>query len=117
MDASRLKILSAIVHGFRTNVGELTHWFVLKNNVYVVVMWRPFWTTGASLPATGFSSSYTGSGATAKEDKAMLLLCHCSSLQIDALPINVQEAMELLLLRITLEGGGAFFLCAAYRPQ
>lgn len=46
-----------------------------------------------------------------------IAVCHCSSLQIDALPINVQEAMELLLLRITLEGGSAFFLCAAYRPQ
>ena len=42
MDVSSLRVLSAHVRGFRTNVGELTHTFVLKHRVDVVMTVETF---------------------------------------------------------------------------
>ena len=44
-------------------------------------------------------------------------MCHRDGLQVDTLPINVPDVMEILFLRIILDDRSALLLCAAYRPQ
>ena len=118
MDTSSLRVLSCNLRGFRTNVGELTHTFVLKHHVDVVVTVETFLddscvTTCDRIP--GYShwarrDRHGGRGGG-------IAVCHRDGLQIETLPIDVPDVLEILFLRIILADRSAVLLCAAYRPQ
>ena len=117
MAPSSLKILSANVRGFRTNVGELTH-ATLKNKADVVVAVETF------LNDTCVTSCDRIPGYThwARRDRASrqgggIAVCHRESLQLQQLTPQAPEEMEAMFFRLLLDDNTAVLLVALYRPQ
>ena len=106
------------MRGFRTNVGELTHTFVLKHQIDIVVAVETFLddtcaTTSDRIP--GYShwlrrDRHTGQGGG-------IAVCHRNSLQVEEITVDTSPAIEMMFFRIILEDRSAMLLCAMYRPQ
>ena len=117
MAPNGLRILSANIRGFRTNVGELTH-AALRHGADVVVAVETFLnddcvTTCDRIP---------GYCHWVRRDRANgqgggIGLCHREGLQIQQLPVLVPEELEVMFFRLLLADRSAVLLCALYRPQ
>ena len=117
MAPSGLKILSANIRGFKTNVGELTH-AVLRNGADIVVAVETFLsdtcvTTCDRIP--GYShwerrDRKNGQGGG-------VAVCYRECLQIQQLPVLTPQEMEAMFFRLLLADNSAVLLCALYRPQ
>ena len=117
MAPSSLRILSANIRGFRTNVGELTH-TVLRNRVDIVVAVETFLddtcvTTCDRIP--GYSHWV-------RRDRANgpgggVAVCHREGLQLQQLPVAAPEEMEALFFRLLLSDNTSVLVCPLYRPQ
>ena len=117
MAPSSLKILSANIRGFRTNVGELTH-AVLRNSADIVVAIETFLndncvTSCDRIP--GYSHWYRQDRATGQGGG--VAVCHREGLQLQHLSVPAPEEMEVMFFRLLLTDGTAVLLCALYRPQ
>ena len=117
MALSSLRILSANIRGFRTNIGELTH-AAINNKADIVVAVETFLndtcvTTCDRIP--GYThwvrrDRLTGQGGG-------IALCHRESLQLQLLPVTAPEEMEVLFFRLLLADRTSVLLCPLYRPQ
>ena len=113
-----IRILSANLRGFRTNIGELTHSFVRKHQLDIVVTVETFLdrncvTTCDRIP--GYShwirrDRHEGQGGG-------IAVCHKDSLQMQLLQIQMPDMLEMMFFRIILADRGAALLCVTYRPQ
>ena len=116
MALNSLKILSANIRGFRTNVGELTH-AVLRNKADIVVAVETFLndicvTSCDRIP--GYShwvrrdrTSVQGGDVT---------VWYQEDLQLQQLSVTAPEEMDAMFFRLLLTDKTAVLLCALYRP-
>lgn len=114
----RLAILSANVRGFQTNVGELTHNFIIKHNIDFVVVVETFLdesveSTFAKIP--GYSHwvrrdrlGMQGGG---------IAVCYKENIQVQTLNVQIPRWMEIMFFRILLADNSALLFCVCYRPQ
>ena len=112
-----MRILSANIRGFRTNVGELTN-AVLRNRADIVVAVETFLndtcvTTCDRIP--GFSHW-------ARRDRANrqgggVAVCHREGLQLQQLSVAAPEELEIMFFRLLLHDKTAVLFCPLYRPQ
>ena len=117
MALNSLKILSANIRGFRTNVGELTH-AVLRNKADIVVAVETFLndicvTSCDRIP--GYShwvrrdrTSVQGGDVT---------VWYQEDLQLQQLSVTAPEEMDAMFFRLLLTDKTAVLLCALYRPS
>ena len=113
----QLTVVSANVKGLRTNVGELSHNYVLRHKANIVAV-SETWLNGEVEPTYGRISRYThwvrkdrigkiGSGVVA---------CFKNDLQIQEVSPNLPHLMEALFFRIVLQDNSDLLLCVLYRP-
>ena len=104
MDTSSLRVISANLRGFRTNVGELTHSFVLKNSVDVVVTVDTFLDESCVTICDKISGySYWVRRDHHAGQEGGIVVFHRDSFQVETLQINVLDIIEILFSRIILE--------------
>ena len=117
MAPNTLKILSANVRGFRTNVGELTH-TVLGNKADIVVVVETFLTDKCVTACDRISGySHWSRRDRANRQGGGVAVCHREGLQIQLIPVPVPEEMEAMFFRLLLADKSAVLLCALYRPR
>jgi len=114
----KLLILAANLWGFWTNIGELTHSFILKEDIDIVATVKTFLDDTVE-ESFGKIPGYThwfrrdrisGHGGA-------IAVCHREALQVQHLEINVPDWMEVMFFRITMEDSSALLLCVMYRLQ
>lgn len=118
MASRSLRVLSANLRGFRTNVGEFTH-AALRNRADIVVAVETFLnddcvTTCDKIPGYCHWMRRDRAGGRGGGGVAV---CHREGLQIQLLTVPVPEEMEVMFFRLLLDDGTAVLLCALYRPQ
>ncbi|XP_042858570.1 uncharacterized protein LOC122244672 [Penaeus japonicus] len=111
-----IKIISANIRGFHTNVGELTHQFVIKNNADIVFVVETFLDDKvapnyAKIP--GFSNW-------ARKDRNTqgggVALCYRENLQLQIIDCDIPEILEILLFKIIDAQGHGTLCLGCYRP-
>ena len=117
MAHTSLRILSANIRGFRTNVGELTH-AVLTNHADIVVAVETFLNDSCATTC----DRIPGYSHWERQDRASgqgggVAVCHRDGLQLQQLTIPAPEGMEVMFYRLLLQDETAVLLCALYRPQ
>ena len=114
MDTATVTILSANVSGFRMNVGELTHSFVLKECADIVVVVETFLNESCVITCDRIH----GYSHWARHDRrGGIAMCHRDGLHVDLLPVNTPDKLEIMFARLILIDGSSLLLCAAYRAQ
>ena len=93
----KLSILSANVCGLQTNVGELTHNFILKESVDFVVTFETFLTDDVE-PTFGKIPGYSHWIRRDRQDMqgGGIAVCHRENMQVQTLPIQVPRIMEMM---------------------
>ena len=114
----KLSTLSANVRGLQTNVGELTHNFILKNNIDFVVTVETFLDASVE-PTFGKIPGYCH---WIRRDRlgmqgGGIAVCHKENMQVQTLSVQVPRMLEMMFFRIILKDDEALLLCALYRPQ
>ena len=110
-------LVSANVRGLRTNLGELSHNFVLRQKADIVAV-SETWLNSNVEPTYGKIPGYThwvrkdrtgrtGGGVAA---------CFKSDLQTQELSPNLPHLMEALFFRVVLRNNSGLLLCVLYRP-
>nr|XP_027209302.1 uncharacterized protein LOC113802849 [Penaeus vannamei] len=118
LDVNHLRILSANLRGFQTNVGELTHNFVMPNSIDIVATVET--SLNDSLPSNfgqifGFSQWY-------RRDRigitfGGIAVCFRKGLGIETLCISHPSHLELMFFRMWITQETSVLLCICYRPQ
>lgn len=113
----RLDILSANIRGFLTNVGELTHSFVIKHNIDFIVTVETF-LDETVVPAFAKIPGY--SQWIRRDRQGMrgggIAVCYKENMLVQTLPLHIPSWMEMFF-RVTLANDEAILLVAMYRPQ
>ena len=117
MAQNSLRILSANVRGFRTNVGELTH-AALGNKADIVVAVETFLNNDCVTTCDRIQ----GYCHWVRQDRIAgmgggVALCHREGLQMQLLSVPSPEEMEVMFFRLLLADSTAVLLCILYRPQ
>ena len=113
-----LTIISANVRGFQTNVGDLTHSFVIPQNADIVACVETF--LNSSVPENyGRISGYSG---WQRRDRASgnfggIAVCFRESLSYQLLDVCVPDHLELSFFRLWTGSNETVLLCVSYRPQ
>ena len=115
--SQQLKVLSANVRGLRTNIGDLTHNFVLRHSTDIVVVTET-WLNSDVEPTFGKIRGYTHWTRKDRQDQAGggVAVCFKEGLQTQLLDIDMPPRMEALFFRVVLADHSALLLCAMYRP-
>lgn len=118
MRNSHLKILSANVRGFRTNIGELTHNMILKTGADIVATTETF----LNEHVENTFGKIKGYAHWIRRDRrgregGGVAICYKNSLQVQTLEVDIPDMMEAIFLRIVLQHDNALLLCVLYRPQ
>ena len=116
--SSELKVVSANLRGFHTNIGELTHSVIVKNSVDLVFVCETF--LDDKVPVT--YARVKGYSTWIRKDRFTqgggIAFCHKESLnvQVVELPLPAPSEIELVALKI-IDGNGKGLLCVGcYRP-
>ena len=113
-----LKILSANVRGFRTNVGELTHSFVLKFKPDIIATVETF--LNASVPHN--FAKIRGYSAWSRKDRVGssyggIAVCFRDNLAVQELSVETPSELEMMFFKVCNPISGPILLCVCYRPQ
>ena len=113
----RLTVLSANVRGLRTNLGDLTHNFVLRHNVDIVVATET-WLNEEVEQTFGKTRGYSPWVRKDRQGRhgGGVAVCFREGVQAQTLPVETPPDMESLFFRVTLADGEALLVCAMYRP-
>ena len=113
----KLTVLSANVRGLRTNIGDLTHNFILRHQADIAVVTET-WLTSEVEPAFGKLRGYTHWARQDRPERAGggVAVCFREGVQAQALQVETPPTTEALFFRVVLANGTALLLCAAYRP-
>ena len=115
---SDLKILSANIRGFRTNVGDLTHSFVLKYKPDIVATVETF--LNESVPQN--FGKIQGYSTWTRRDRVGrnfggIAVCFRSGLQVQELNVETHDDLEIKFLKLCNPTSGPVLVCVCYRPQ
>ena len=115
---SSIRILSANVRGFRTNVGELTHNYILKHSADIIILCETF--LDELIPKTfgtvpGYSRWYRKDR---NEDGGGVALCHKEDIRLQVLDDdNIPQGLEMIIFRYFDAHGECTLGLGCYRPQ
>ena len=113
-----LSILSANVRGFRTNLGDLTHSFVLPLKPDIIATVETF--LNSTVPDNyGKISGYTKWHRNDRTNgtKGGIAVCFKNTLQVQPLEVEMPNHLELSFFRLWANSHEALLLCVCYRPQ
>ena len=113
---TELRIVSANVRGFHTNVGELTHRFVGTKNPDIVFVTETF--LDDNIPPT--YARIQGYSTWIRKDRSTqgcgVALCHKTFLDLIVLDTPIPERLEMLIFKIKGDGGRSILCMGCYRP-
>ena len=114
--AFQLTLVSANVRGLRTNIGDLSHNFVLRHKADIVAV-SETWLNSQVEPTYGRIAGYTHWVRRDREGRAGggVAACFKNGLQTQELSVDIPHQMEALFFRIVLGDNGGLLLCALYR--
>ncbi|MPC51035.1 hypothetical protein E2C01_044872 [Portunus trituberculatus] len=112
----QLTVLSANVRGLRTNIGDLTHSFVLRHRVDIAVATET-WLNSDVEPTFGKIAGYTHWIRRDRQGRqgGGVAVCLKKGVQAQTLDIVTPPETEALFLRVVLADSSAILLCATYR--
>ena len=113
---SEVRLISANIRGFHTNVGDLTYQFVTKNKADVVFVVETF--LDDTVPdnyarITGFTKWYRKDRNTQGGGVA---LCYKENLQIQIIDTSTPPGIEIIIFKIIDSDGRGTLCCGCYRP-
>ena len=111
-----MKLLSANVRGFRTNIGEITHTFVLKENVDIIFLCETF--LGETVaPNFGTIPGYSHwHRRDRNEDGGGVALCYKTGTRVQILEEDIPQELEIILFRYFDSNGDSTLGIGCYRP-
>ena len=113
----QLTVVSANVRGLRTNVGDLSHNFVLRQSADIVAVTET-WLSDEVEPTFGRISGYSRWVRKDRENRAGggVAACFKDGLQTQELEVAVPHQTEALFFRVVLADKSGLLLCVMYRP-
>ena len=113
----QLTVLSANVRGLRTNIGDLTHNFILRHQVDIVVVTET-WLSSEVEPVFGKIPAYTHWFRRDRQGRqgGGVAVCFKEGVQAQRLEIETLPTTEAVFFKVVLADGTALLLCAMYRP-
>ena len=116
--SKQLSIISANVRGFQTNLGDLTHSFVIPKNPDIVATVETF--LNETVPEnygmiTGYSKWYRRDRATG--NFGGIAVCFRKGLHVQPLNVDIPSHLELSFFRLWVNMNEAALICVCYRPQ
>ena len=112
-----LTVVSANVRGLRTNIGDLSHNFVLRHRADVVAVTET-WLSCEVEPTFGKIPGYSQWVRKDRENRAGggVAACFKDGLQTQKLDIELPHQLEALFFRVVLTDNSGLLLCVMYRP-
>ena len=113
-----LSILSSNVRGFQTNLGDLTHSFVLPLKPDIIATVETF--LNSTVPDNyGKISGYTKWHRNDRTNGTFggIAVCFKNSIQAQPLEVDMPNHLELSFFRLWANSHDAILLCVCYRPQ
>ena len=115
---NQLKIISANIRGFQTNIGDLTHSFVIPNRIDIVATVETF--LNETVPENyghirGYSRWHRRDRI--KGTFGGIAVCFRNSLCVQPLDVNPPDHLEMMFFKILVTKQEAVLLCVCYRPQ
>lgn len=113
-----LSIISANVRGFQTNVGDLTHSFVIPKRADIVATVETF--LNATVPEnygqiSGYSKWFRKDRSTG--NFGGIAVCFRKGLHVQPLAVDLPDHLELSFFRLWINMNEAVLFCICYRPQ
>ena len=113
-----LTIISANVRGLLTNIGDLTHSFVVPNGVDIVAAVETFFDD--KVPQnygriSGYSNWHRRDRVV--REKGGIAVCFRNSLHVQPLDVDIPEHLEISFFRIWMNDNDTILFCTCYRPQ
>ena len=113
---NEIRIISANLRGFRTNVGELTHSCILKNKADIVFIVETFLD---DLVPTNYAT-ISGYSTWFRKDRDSqgggIALCYRNGMQIQVLDIPIPAGLEIMFFKLIDAKGRGTLCCGCYRP-
>ena len=108
--------MSANVRGLRSNLGDLTHNFVLRHQVDIVAV-SETWLNGEVESSYGKIPGYSQWTRKDREDRAGggVATCFKDGLQVQDIHVEAPH-LEAQFFRVVLEDNTGLLLCVMYRP-
>ena len=113
-----LSIISANVRGLQTNIGDLTHSFVMQHNPDIVATVETF--LNDQVPkGYGRMAGYTDWFRKDRHvrEKGGIAVCFKKSLHVQPLEVDTPAHMEISFFKIWITDVEALLFCTCYRPQ
>ena len=111
-----MTLVTANIRGFHTNVGELTHRFILKNSADLVFVCETF--LDNSVPKT--YARVKGYSAWVRKDRSTqgggVAFCYKTSLNVVVLDTPIPAGLEVILLKVVGAEGRGTLCVGCYRP-
>ncbi|XP_050704884.1 uncharacterized protein LOC126990346 [Eriocheir sinensis] len=113
----QLVLLSANVRGPRTNIGDLTHSFVLRHRVDIAVVTETWLNSEVELSFARIPG-YTHWIRRDRQGRqgGGVAVCLKEGVQAQRLEVETPPTTEAVFLKVILADGTALLLCAMYRP-
>ena len=113
-----LTIISANLRGFQTNIGDLTHSFILPNKADIVATVETF--LNDSIPHNfgridGYTNWYRKDRK--QDTHGGVAVCFRSNIHVQVIDPEMPEQLELSFFKLWLKSGERVLLCVCYRPQ
>ena len=113
-----LSIISANVRGLQTNIGDLTHSFVMQHNPDIVATVETFFND--QVPENygrmvGYTNWYRKDRHV--REKGGIAVCFRKSLHVQPLEVDNPPHMEISFFKIWINNVEAVLFCNCYRPQ
>ena len=111
-----LRVISANIRGFHTNIGELTHQFVLKNEADIVLAGETFLDDKA---APNYAKIPGYSNWIRKDRNARgggLALCYKIGIQLQVIDEPLPDNVEMIIFKILDHRNQGVLFCVCYRP-
>ena len=113
-----LSIISANLRGFQTNIGDLTHSFILPKKADIVATVETF--LNDSIPFNfgridGYTNWYRKDRK--QDTHGGVAVCFRSNIHVQSIDIEMPEHLELMFFKLWMKSGEKVLLCVCYRPQ
>ena len=117
-DRDHLSIISANIRGFQTNIGDLTHSYVIPHMPDVVAVVETF--LNDTIPGNyGLIQGYTRWHRRDRTHGTFggIAVCFHKNLTMQPLDVTLPDHLEMMFFKIWTLHHGSTLLCVCYRPQ